>query len=86
MPQPTTQYTNLPITLNPAQRQLLEGAAALKGLRLSTWVRSAALEASRAEMEREQRQQMEQRRADSAREPAPAPATPLDPTAEEVQV
>lgn len=46
-----TQTTNLPIALNPTDRQLLQSVATLKGLALSTWIRTAAISASRDELE-----------------------------------
>jgi hypothetical protein len=46
-----TQLTRLPIALNPTDRRLLESVAGLKGLKLSTWIRVGALEASRRELE-----------------------------------
>lgn len=45
-----TKPTNLPISLGSTDRQLLESVAALKGLKLSTWVRVAAIERSRDEL------------------------------------
>jgi uncharacterized protein (DUF1778 family) len=55
------QSTKLPLSLSPDDRQILESVAQLKGLRLSTWVRAAALEASRGELVR--RRQLERQRA-----------------------
>jgi len=42
-----TQPTKLPVSLSPPDRGLLESVAQLKGLKLSTWIRVAAIEASR---------------------------------------
>ena len=47
-PQPTC----LPLRVNADARRLLEAVAQLKGLRLSTWTRAAAIEKSREEFER----------------------------------
>lgn len=41
----------LPLSLKPADRQLIESVAASKGLTVSGWVRIAAVQASRAELE-----------------------------------
>jgi hypothetical protein len=44
--------TNLPLYLNATDRVILESVARIKGLRLSTWIRSAAMEKSREELSR----------------------------------
>jgi hypothetical protein len=46
-----TQRTKLPLSLNAADRQVIEAVAKMRGLKLSTWVRVAALESSRRELD-----------------------------------
>ena len=40
----------IPVRIDPMDRQLLEGAAQLEGMKLSTWIRAAAIEKSRLKL------------------------------------